>query len=174
MSYRAPKLRESSRNKFLRHVTSLAPSLQTLDLSPSPRHLSSSLEEQGACTLFKIDLPFLRSLTFTFSHGVDTDLAMAFFERHPSLEYLSVVVEHRGSHDPLFGSELPQKFLPNLLHFRVSGDLQLLFHDLTMPSIGKLEEHSTPRAHPQSANQSFYPRQYQCTNTLPLSIHSSE
>jgi len=99
-------------------VTSLAPSLHTLDLSPG--HFYSSLEKQGALTLFKFDLPFLRSLKFTFPHGVDKGLAMAFFARHPSLEYLSVVVRHIGSHDPLFESELPQKFLPNLLHLRAN------------------------------------------------------
>ena len=162
----------SSSDILLRHVTSLAPSLHTLDFSPGL--FTSTLQEAGACPLFKIDLPLLRSLTFTFSYGVDTDLAMAFFERHPSLEYLSVALRDIGLDDLWFGSVLPQKFLPNLLHLRVGRDSQLLFHGLTMPSIGKLEERSTPRTHPQSANQSFYLRQCQCTNTLPLSIHSSE
>jgi len=118
MPFKAEKVDKSTSDILLRHVTSLAPSLHTLDLSPG--FFSSPLEEQGACPLFKIDLPFLRSLTLTFSYGVDTDLAMAFFERHPSLEYLSVALRYRDPHDLWFGSVLPQKFLPNLLHLRAN------------------------------------------------------
>ena len=123
--------------------------------------------------IFKIDMPFLRSLSLAYFREVDTALAMEFFERHPSIEYLDVAVNYIDNY--WFASELPHNFLPNLRHLRVSGLCKYYINSLTISvMLGTLERCSIPRTHHGSADQSFYPQECECTNTLPPPFHSSE
>jgi hypothetical protein len=68
-----------------------------------------------------LDLPCLRSLSLKLFREVDTAQAMEFFDRHPSIEYLNITDNFLSDpSDRWFASELPQNFLPNLVHLRVS------------------------------------------------------
>jgi len=136
--------------------------------------MPSSSDFASASPIFGLDLPFLRSLSLASFTEVDAAQAMAFFERHPSLEYLNLASNLMGTNNRWFASELPPNFLPNLRHLRVSGDLQSLYNNVTILPTGALERRSTPRSYPRSTAQSFYPQKHQRTNTLPSPIRSFE
>ena len=161
-------IQQSCRDKLLAHISSLAPSLHTLDL------MLSSPDPSSPSPIFELDLPFLRSLSLASFSEVDAAQAMAFFERHPSIEYLNIASNFPGTNNCWFAPELPPNFLPNLRHLRVSGNLHSLYNDSIILPIGALERRSTPRSYPRPTAQSFYQRKRQCTNTLPSPIRSSE
>jgi hypothetical protein len=64
---------------------------------------------------------------------------MAFFERHPAIEYLNVASNLIGVDQRWFLPELPHKLLPNLRHLRVSGKMHPLNQYLMVSIIGSLE-----------------------------------
>jgi len=49
---------------------------------------------------------------------------MAFWERHPSIEYLDVASNLLEGDEHWFASVLPDKFLPKLRYLRVCGFLE--------------------------------------------------
>jgi hypothetical protein len=101
--------------KLLQHVSSLAPSLHTLDLQ------AYFSEVESTSSFLGLDFPCLRSLSLaTFFKG-KTLQAMDFWERHPSIVYLNVASSILQGDRHWFASVLPDKFLPNLLHLRVCG-----------------------------------------------------
>ncbi|KAF8966811.1 hypothetical protein BDZ97DRAFT_603489 [Flammula alnicola] len=134
-------LQQSGSDKLLAHISSLAPSLHTLDLTPSSSDFASP------SPIFELDLPFLRSLSLASFTEVDAAQAMAFFERHPSIEYLNVASNLIGTNNRWFASELPPKFLPNLRHLRAHwNDVRLLspiFNQLLSLSIHKVSMHKS-------------------------------
>ncbi|KJA17067.1 hypothetical protein HYPSUDRAFT_206522 [Hypholoma sublateritium FD-334 SS-4] len=114
-------LQQSGSDKLLAHISSLASSLHTLDLMPSSSDFASPLP------VFELDLPFLRSLSLASFTEVDAVQATAFFERHPSIEYLNLASNLVGTNDRWFASDLPSEFLPNLRHLRAHwNDVRLL------------------------------------------------
>ncbi|KAG6824596.1 hypothetical protein H0H92_006387 [Tricholoma furcatifolium] len=94
--------------KLSQHMSSLACSLDSLYFyTPGVEFPSLIL---GA------HFPCLRSLTLD-GFEPDTEEAMSFWERHPSIEYLDLRSHERSNN--WFTSPLPDNLLPNLLHLRV-------------------------------------------------------
>ncbi|KAF8877825.1 hypothetical protein CPB84DRAFT_1794588, partial [Gymnopilus junonius] len=88
-------------------LSSLPTSLHTLELSPG------YIQSTSVSPIFKLNLPCLRSLTLATFSDMDTEQSMAFFERHPSIEHLNIA---SNGDTGWFSSDLPDRFLPNLLH----------------------------------------------------------
>ncbi|KAF8877822.1 hypothetical protein CPB84DRAFT_1966265 [Gymnopilus junonius] len=105
-------LQRSAVDKLFEHVSSLSASLHTLELIPG------YMQSTSTSPIFNLDLPCLRSLTLSTSAEVDTEKSMAFFKRHPSIEYLDISLNDIRKTKCWFSSELPDRFLPNLLHLR--------------------------------------------------------
>jgi len=65
-------------------------------------------------------------LTLASFLEVDADEAMAFWARHPHIEYLNVAPNHFTPRNGWFTSEQPDNFLPNLRHLRAHWNDVLL------------------------------------------------
>ncbi|KJA25229.1 hypothetical protein HYPSUDRAFT_418319 [Hypholoma sublateritium FD-334 SS-4] len=98
-------------------IMTLAPLLHTLELGVNPQgfvHISP---------LFDLNLPYLRSLSLKNFTQIDTLQTTAFFERHPSIQYLNLNVAPSdvalaSTSDCWFTAEISEGFLPNLRHLR--------------------------------------------------------
>jgi hypothetical protein len=100
--------------KLMKRVESLCNSLHTLSLDSNSTTFSDS-----AFLMFSLYFPYLRSLSLELFVIKDVNTAMAFWKRHPTLEFLKVVTLERMR---WFTNELPSEFLPNLRHLRVSNE----------------------------------------------------
>ncbi|KAG6915215.1 hypothetical protein DXG01_012686 [Tephrocybe rancida] len=115
-------------HKHLHHMSSLAHSLHTLDLKPDASEDYASLS-----SIFEIDFPCLRSLSLASFSEINTSQAMAFWERHPSIEALDIASnDHQDSR--WFAPVVPATLLPKLLHLTVCWDDALLL----APILGRL------------------------------------
>ena len=120
-------------------IVALAPLLHTLDLGVNPQgfvHISP---------LFDLTLPHLCSLSLKSFTQIDTLQTMAFFDRHPSIQYLNLNVAPSdvaltSTSDCWFTAEIPEGFLPNLRHFKVSNRYYIAY----MPP---LKRHCNLQAH---------------------------
>lgn len=100
-------------------IMTLAPLLHTLELGVNSQgfvHISP---------LFDLNLPCLRSISLKSFTQIDTLQTTAFFERHPSIQYLNLNVAPSdvalaSTSDCWFTAEISEGFLPNLRHLRVS------------------------------------------------------
>ncbi|KAF9531449.1 hypothetical protein CPB83DRAFT_761386 [Crepidotus variabilis] len=128
-------LKQSAFTKLTRHISTLAPSLHTLDLQMFGEEATSP------SSVLTLEFPCLRSLSFAFFSNLDAELSMAFFARHPSIEYLNLaynLIEDnpKGS---WFTPELPSNFLPHLRHLRArwidARRLAPILHQLIVLSI---------------------------------------
>lgn len=106
--------------KLLKRLESYCNSLHTLALEAN-----SSAFFESAFPIFSLNFPQLRSLSLRLLVIKDAETAMAFWQRHPTLEYLKVVAFEQKTH--WFTNELPRKFLPNLIHLRVSNELMFSY-----------------------------------------------
>ncbi|KAJ3509938.1 hypothetical protein NLJ89_g4951 [Agrocybe chaxingu] len=103
-------LNKSSGEKLVKSIASLSNSLHTLNLAPN------STDFVSVSPIFAFDFPSLRSLSLaTLSLGT-TEEAMAFWERHPTIEYLNIVDADWKA--PWFTNNLPNSFLPRLKHLK--------------------------------------------------------
>lgn len=109
--------------KLLKKLESVCNSLHTLALEAN---LAAVF--QSACLIFSLDFPQLRSLSLGLLVK-DKYTAMAFWQRHPALEYLKLLTLRQKTR--WFTSELPRKFLPNLIHLRVSDELMFSYDLMT-------------------------------------------
>jgi hypothetical protein len=95
--------------------------------------------------LLGMTFPKLRSLTLDPVFILESTQTIAFFERHPSLEFLKTFGQHWFSRD----SVLPPGFLPNLKHLRVHFEFGtqyeiLFFSNLTCRLIPTMSKFSLP------------------------------
>lgn len=121
-----------------KYISSLAPALHTLHLQLCCARFTSP------SSIFELNFPCLRSLSLAEFSEVDTLQAMAFWERHPSIEYLILASNllRQGDKHWFDGSVLPNKFLPKLLHLRV----QLKDALVLAPILGQLLSLSVHRS----------------------------
>ncbi|KAG6806935.1 hypothetical protein H0H92_009520, partial [Tricholoma furcatifolium] len=110
------------------------------------------------------NFPCLRSLTLAGFSKADTQQAMSFWERHPSIEYLHLTWNNMDpSNDGSncwFASPLPDNLLPNLPHLRVQGKDALLLAPILCQLLSL--------AIFQSVNAQIpYLLRYVCRNGLP-------
>ncbi|KAF8877829.1 hypothetical protein CPB84DRAFT_1794599 [Gymnopilus junonius] len=105
-------LEASVTNKLFKHIRFLSASLNALELGPG------YVDSTSTSPIFELDLPVLRSLTLSTFTETDTMQSMAFFERHPSIEYLNIASNLMDDGTCWFTPELPHGFLPNLSHLR--------------------------------------------------------
>jgi len=103
-------LTQAGSEKLLQNIGRLSANLHTLDLAPN------CAERSSVSPLLAMTFPKLRSLSLASFTLENFAQAMAFWERHPSLEFLKIVNDTRWfSRDSI----LPRGFLPNLKHLRV-------------------------------------------------------
>lgn len=112
-------LEHSGSDKLFHHISLRASSLRTLAVKCSPIPISAIL---------KCDLPRLQSLSLGSFSKVDPVQAAAFFERHPSIEYLDLASSILGERWRWFSSHLPENLLPNLRHLKVRGRLAPMYY----------------------------------------------
>ncbi|KAG6913709.1 hypothetical protein DXG01_004755 [Tephrocybe rancida] len=105
--------------KHLQHISSLAHSLHTLNLKPDGG------ENLSPSNILESDFPYLRSLSLASFSEIHTSQAMAFWERHPSIEYLDIAWEQLGR-DRWFAPVVPSNLLPKLLHLKACWNDALL------------------------------------------------
>ncbi|CAA7266339.1 unnamed protein product [Cyclocybe aegerita] len=102
-------LNKTNGEKLVKNIASLSGSLHTLNLAPH------STDFVSASPIFALDFPVLRSLSLSLSLGT-TEEAMAFLERHPTIEYLNIADPDWNA--PWFTNSLPNAFLPRLKHLK--------------------------------------------------------
>ncbi|KAG2016501.1 hypothetical protein CC2G_009665 [Coprinopsis cinerea AmutBmut pab1-1] len=104
-------LTETGNQKLLQTVSNLAPRLRTLNLAPN----SDTDEWMKMENILDFTFPHLESLTLSAYVLEDTAKAMAFWERHPTLEYINLSY---GDETPRFAEGVHDvvNFLPNLRH----------------------------------------------------------
>ena len=99
--------------KLLKNIDRLSANLHTLDIAPN------CSESISASPLLALTFPNLRSLGLaSFALEISVQ-AMAFWTRHPKLEFLKIFDPDGDTPWFLRDSVLPQTFLPNLKHLKV-------------------------------------------------------
>ncbi|PPQ96047.1 hypothetical protein CVT26_004680 [Gymnopilus dilepis] len=100
---------------LLSNIHHLSSTLDTLELELYHKYDSAS-------PILTLDFPRLRSLTLGMFSVPNTEQAMHFWRRHPSIEILRLRDSDHTSH--WFSSDIPDDLLPNIKHLEAS------FHDV--------------------------------------------
>ena len=106
-------LTQAGSEKLLQNIGRLSANLHTLDLAPN------CAERSSVSPLLAMTFPKLRSLSLASFTLENPAQAMAFWERHPSLEFLKIVSRDDDTRWFSRDSILPRGFLPNLKHLKV-------------------------------------------------------